>query len=137
MSSSAGAALGQPARLAVAGDGVVAVADREGRVAFRQWPDGGTTVVRAHQNAGPLGTVGGDVASSGGWETTVTRWDPRHAVARWEVRPFDGRVTALAGRGDDLLVAGADRATQDEVYFINIKKSAVGIPVMLEELKLG
>lgn len=102
--------LGQPAALAMAGD-VVVVADREGRVAFRPWPDGPTTVARAHQNAGPLTAIGPDAATSGGWEPAVTRWDAGRALPRWTAQPFDGRVTALAGQGDDVLVAGADRVS--------------------------
>lgn len=97
-----------PAAIVVT-DSRLAVADLAGNVLFRPWPDGDGTVVRAHQDRGPLAVVGTDVATAGGWDPTVALWDPRSGRRRWTHRIFDGRVTGLYGRSGGLLVSGADR----------------------------
>jgi hypothetical protein len=101
-----------PAALASAG-ALVVVGDRGGWLLFWPWPAAPGPVVRAHGDGGPVAAVGGDIASSGGWDTAVRRWDPTTRAPRFTVYPFDGRVIALCGQGDDLLVAGADRGLDD------------------------
>jgi hypothetical protein len=98
-----------PAALASVG-ATIAVADRGGSLLFWPWPAPPGLALAAHGDAGPLAAVGADIASSGGWDPTVTRWDVAAAQPRFTARPFSGRVTALCAQGDDLLVAGADRA---------------------------
>jgi len=88
----------------------VVLGDLAGYVLFQPWPEGEPLVVRAHGDAGPAAAVGVDLATAGGWDPEVTRWDPSTGRPRWSRRPFDGRVTALCGREGDLLVGGADRA---------------------------
>lgn len=89
---------------------MVLLGDAAGYAAFLPWPAGRSVVVRAHGDAGPAAAAGADLVTCGGWDPEVTRWDPRTAAPRWSRRPFDGRVTALCGGADAVLVGGADRA---------------------------
>lgn len=97
-----------PARLASNGSRIV-VADRGGSLLFWTWPDRPGPVIQAHGDGGPLAVVGHDFASSGGWDPSVALWDGVTATCRYSLALFDGRVTALAGQGDHLIVAGANR----------------------------
>lgn len=104
-----------PARVASNGSTVM-VADRAGTLLFWSWPEAAGPVdpvgpvIKAHGEGGPVAAVDLDFASSGGWDPAVTLWDGNSLKARYHLRPFDGRVTALAAQGDHLLVAGANRA---------------------------
>lgn len=100
---------GSPAALASTNT-MLLLADRWGVVLFWDWPADSGPAFQIHGDAGPLAAVGTDLASSGGWDPTVVRWDGTTHQPRFKVRPFDGRVTALCGQGEDLLVAGADHA---------------------------
>ncbi|MGD2050727.1 MAG: hypothetical protein PVH03_14595 [Chloroflexota bacterium] len=97
-----------PARLASNGSQIV-VADRGGALLFWSWPDRPGPMVQAHGDGGPLAVVGDDFASSGGWDPSVALWDGQTGARRYHLKLFDGRVTALAGQGNHLIVAGANR----------------------------
>lgn len=97
-----------PARLASNGSQIV-VADRGGALLFWTWPDRPGPMVQAHGDGGPLAVAGDDFASSGGWDPSVALWDGVTGARRYHLRLFDGRVTALAGQADHLIVAGANR----------------------------
>lgn len=86
--------------------------DLAGHALFISWPHGTPIALRAHGDAGAAAAVGGDLATSGGWDPEVIRWS-QTGERRWTARPVEGRVTALCAQGDDLLVAGADRAPAD------------------------
>lgn len=97
-----------PASLASNGSRIV-VADRGGALLFWSWPDLPGPMIQAHGDGGPLAIVGDDFASSGGWDPSIALWDGATASRRFNLKLFDGRVTALAGQGDHLIVAGANR----------------------------
>lgn len=97
-----------PARLASNGYRIV-VADRGGSLLFWSWPDRPGPMIQAHGDGGPLAICGDDFASSGGWDPSIALWDGVTTTRRYSLKLFDGRVTALAGQGDHLIVAGANR----------------------------
>lgn len=99
-----------PAGLASTGQ-IVLIGDRRGNLLFWRWPDQPGPLVAAHTNSGPVTAVGQDLASSGGWQPQVSRWEATTTAVRFSQTPFNGRITALCGQGDDLLVAGANRRT--------------------------
>jgi hypothetical protein len=98
-----------PALLASVGK-LVIVADRGGWILGWPWPGAPGPAIRAHDDGGPVAAIGADLVTSGGWDPRVIRWDLAAMAPRYTARPFDGRVTALCVRGDELLVAGADKA---------------------------
>lgn len=104
-----------PARVASNGS-VILVADRAGSLLFLSWPETAGEAnpfgpaIKAYGDGGPLVAVGSDFATSGGWDPAVTLWDGSSLKARYQLRLFDGRVTALAAQADHLLIAGANRA---------------------------
>ncbi|HEU5086244.1 MAG TPA: hypothetical protein VFT99_02320 [Roseiflexaceae bacterium] len=102
---------GRPAALAATGN-LLLLADRRGTLLFWNWPDPPGPAIAAHGDGGPLAAVGGDLASSGGWDTHLIRWDATSFQPRFSAQPFNGRITALGSQGDDLLAAGADRISQ-------------------------
>ena len=102
---------GRPAALAASGN-LLLLADRRGTLLFWNWPDLPGPAIAAHGDIGPLAAVGHDLASSGGWDTHLIRWDANSFQPRFSAQPFNGRITALCSQGDDLLAAGADRSSQ-------------------------
>jgi hypothetical protein len=114
-----------PARIASNGSKIM-IADRSGSLLFLDWPVTAAAspaqepsyafgpVIKAHEEGGPITAVKADFATSGGWDPSVKLWDGSTLTTRFHVRPFNGRVTALAPQGNRLLVAGADRATIPE-----------------------
>ncbi len=102
---------GRPAALAATGN-LLLLADRRGTLLFWNWPDQPGPAIAAHGDAGPLAAVGSDLASSGGWDTHLIRWDANSFQQRFSAQPFNGRITALCSQDDDLLAAGADRIIQ-------------------------
>ena len=99
---------GTPAFLA-AGDAQILVADREGNLLWWDWPARVGSLVHAHDDGGPL-AASVWFASTGGWDPTVKRWDPGASQPRFTAMPFTGRVTALCIQGNDVLVAGMNKA---------------------------
>lgn len=110
-SAAAGPGLPAPPAALASNGRVVVVADWHGQLLFWPWPGRPSHSLAAHGQAGALAVVGEEIASAGGWEPSVSRWEPATASRRFTLRPFDGRVTALAGQGERLLIAGADRRT--------------------------
>jgi hypothetical protein len=111
--------LGQPSSLAIV-DSVLAVSDLRGTLLRCEWPDGSEpTLVKAHDDRGPVVAVGGEFATAGGWDPTVRRWSTGGRRPLWSARPVTGRITALCfaggagGAGGVVLAAGADRSTGD------------------------
>jgi hypothetical protein len=87
------------------------VADRGGSLLFWQWSQPPGPVIKGHDDGGMAVAVGRDFATSGGWDSTVKRWDGTAQKPRFSVKPFDARVTALCAQGEDILVGGSNRDT--------------------------
>jgi hypothetical protein len=96
-----------PSSIASNGE-IVVVGDRGGSLLFWQWPQLPGHMIKAHQDGGHVIAVGKNFATSGDWDPIVKQWDSSTQQARFSVKLFDARVSALCATNHHLLVAGAN-----------------------------